>query len=391
VFPFLLGIKGMDAIDRAIDKSHFKSLQKVAPHVKAMVPSATDEEIKRVHKLRPTDELPYHIENYMSPIFSTHPHSFQIDLLQNSTTAPPEYPKFFLVAININTKFGYATPTSSKRKGEVLNAIKKFVTDCRVSSIVCDEESAFVSEEVVDFLTEKKISLKIINNQRHSALGVIDRFIRTLRDMNGRPTVTGKRTSDDPRYRDFTDKRMQKLLKIYNDTVHRTTKHKPIDMENKRSLEISYIIERLYDRERRAKVTDAELKEGQFVRYILPRKVLGKNRFKVSPEYYKISHRDGRAYVIMAKDGTVLTVARWRLFPVSDVSRLRMGKSFNNRYGTVISINGEEKGTHGRPSRYEVTFEGPDGERYEDVIPKINLRGSNPQVKSELELKWEKP
>jgi hypothetical protein len=376
-------------MDRVIDKTHFKSLQKITPHVKAQIPTATDEEIKKAHKLRPTDEVPYHIENYYVPIFSTHPHSFQIDLLQNSTTAPADYPKFFLIAININTKFGYATPTQSKKTKNVLNAIKKFVTDCRVSSIVCDEESAFVSQEVVDFLTEKKISLKIINSQRHSALGVIDRFIRTLRDMNT-PTVTGKRTSDDPKYRDFTDKRMQKLLKIYNDTVHRTTKHKPNDMEGDRNLEISYIIKRLYDRERRTKVTDAELKEGSFVRYILPRKVLGKNRFKVSPEYYKISHRDGRAYVIMAKDGTVLTVARWRLFPVADVSRLKMGKSFGNRYGTVISINGEQKGRNGAGDKYEVTFEGPDGERYDDVIPKINLRGSNPQIKSELEIEWEK-
>ena len=63
------------------------------------------------------------------------------------------------------------------------------------------------------------MSLRIITEQRHSALGIIDRFIRTLRDMNI-PTVKSEHQSTHEKYRDFTVKRMNKLLEIYNNTTH---------------------------------------------------------------------------------------------------------------------------------------------------------------------------
>ena len=89
---------------------------------------------------------------------------------------------------------------------------------------MCDNEAAFSSKVVLDLLTAHNISLRIINDKRHTALSVIDRFIRTLRDMNI-PTVKTQHQSDHPKYRDFSIKRMNKLLHIYNNTVHNATGH----------------------------------------------------------------------------------------------------------------------------------------------------------------------
>ena len=74
------------------------------------------------------------------------------------------------------------------------------------------------------------MSLRIITEQRHSALGIIDRFIRTLRDMNI-PTVKSEHQSTHEKYRDFSVKRMNKLLEIYNNTVHSSTNHTPAEMD----------------------------------------------------------------------------------------------------------------------------------------------------------------
>ena len=63
---------------------------------------------------------------------------------------------------------------------------------------------------------------------------------------------------------------MNKLLEIYNETVNDGTGFTPNYMEENEAVEIRYIIKRIYTRERRRKITDFELKEGTFVRYIIP-------------------------------------------------------------------------------------------------------------------------
>ena len=91
---------------------------------------------------------------------------------------------------------------------------------------------------------------------------------------------------------------MNKLLNIYNNTVHSTTNHTPAEMEQDPNLETQYITEKLYQLERRRKQKDFELQPDTYVRYILPKDPHTKSRFKVSPEAYRISHRDGNAYPV---------------------------------------------------------------------------------------------
>ena len=57
-------------------------------------------------------------------------------------------------------------------------------------------------------------NLSIIPDKNYSALGIIDRFIRTLRDMNT-PNEKSKSQSHENKYRVFSYSRMQKLIEIY--------------------------------------------------------------------------------------------------------------------------------------------------------------------------------
>ena len=370
-------------IDIAIDKTHLKSAKKQYGHLKKQFADITYEKLNRVNESRPKDEHPHRKQNYYYPIFSNHPYSYQIDLLEQSRDRDKaHYPAFFVIIINVNTKYGYAFPVESKNQDTIYNVIKDFCTENRVLTFVGDEEGAFQSNKVLDYLTEMGIAMKLINDKRHSALSVIDKFIRTLRDMNT-PGVHSRRQSNDPKYRDFTNKRMQKLLNIYNDTIHESHGMTPQQMKDDINLEKKFIIRKLYQLERRRKITDFELTPGTYVRYILPKDPMKKHRYKVSPEAYKISHKEGNAYVIMAADGTTKTVARWRLFPLglNLPEKMKFANTLGNNEGTVNRIVSYNQ----RTRKYNVEFNMPDGSTYRDQIHERDLRGGTPQIRSLLE------
>ena len=383
-----------ERIDTAIDKTHLRSTRKITPHVKRKHPNVTEQQIKDVNKTRPKDSYSHEPSRYYYPVFANHHHAFQMDLLEQSKDRPPEYPAYFLILININTRYAHAIPTERKTKEAINEILSTFISTHPVTSIVCDDESAFTSKIVLNTLTSHNVSLRIITEQRHSALSIVDRFIRTLRDMNT-PTVKTQNQSSHPKYRDFSIKRMNKLLNIYNNTVHSAlrfghgpaaTNHTPAEMEQDPNLETQYITEKLYQLERRRKQTNFELQPDTYVRYILPKDPHTKSRFKVSPEAYRISHRDGNAYVLIAQDGTVKTVSRWRIIPLGSSlpPKLKFGSSFGNNNGTVQEILNYNPRTH----RYTVLFNMPDGSTYQDTIHESFLRGSTPQIQSQIEKEY---
>ena len=382
-------------IDSAIDKTHLRTTRKITPHVKRKHPNVTEQQIKAVNKTRPKDSYSHEPSRYYYPVFANHHHAFQMDLLEqshhgaaersSSKDRPPEFPAYFLILININTRYAHAIPTERKTKEAINEILSTFISTHPVTSIVCDDESAFTSKIVLNTLTSHNVSLRIITEQRHSALSIVDRFIRTLRDMNT-PTVKTQNQSTHPKYRDFSVKRMNKLLNIYNNTVHSATNHTPAEMEQDPNLETQYITEKLYQLERRRKQTNFELQPDTYVRYILPKDPHTKSRFKVSPEAYRISHRDGNAYVLIAQDGTVKTVSRWRIIPLGSSlpPKLKFGSSFGNNNGTVQEILNYNPRTH----RYTVLFNMPDGSTYQDTIHESFLRGSTPQIQSQIEKEY---
>lgn len=370
-------------IDLAIDKTHLKETEKIYPHVVKKHPDVSKKRLDQVNKRRPKDEHPHSKKNYYYPIFSNHPYTFQIDLLEQSVDRDKSiYPGFYVIIINVNTKYAYAFPIENKNTNTLYDVIKKFVENNRVLSFISDEEGALKSNKILEFLKSKKISIKFINDKRHTALAVVDRFIRQLRDMNT-PTQHTKRQSDHPKYRDFSIHRMKKLLEIYNNTKHSGTGYTPTEMKNDRDLEKKYIIKKLYELERRRKITDFELENDTFVRYILPKDPMKKRRYKVSPEAYKISHREGNAYVLMAADGTTRTIARWRLFPLGKTlpKNMKFANTFGTNTGTISKIISFNE----RTRRYKVEFVMPDGRKFIDNIHQRDLRGTTPQIMSPVE------
>jgi hypothetical protein len=240
-------------------------------------------------------------------------------------------------------------------------------TDKELRTLVSDEENALKSEQVTAWLNKKEVGMKFISDQNHTALGVVDRLIRTLRDMN-QPSDYSKETSDHKKYRDFTNKRMQKLLKAYNSSPHSTTKMKPKKMQKDKKAETKYIIRKLYESEARKKISDFDLKTGSWVRYILPRDPMKKNRHKVSPEKYQVKGKNGNAWLIAGADGSTKTVARWRLIPIKEGATTKVGHGFvddkhKRGHNVVKRIKDYDKKSH----RYLVEWDDDTGDTWQTV------------------------
>ena len=88
-------------------------------------------------------------------------------------------------------------------------------------------EREFMSKDVVEFLISNPIELyTIVAENMRTGLSVINRFMRTLRDMIGKN-------------RNIDEIEMRKLLKRYNKTVNSSTGFAPKDMTD--DIEIRYI------------------------------------------------------------------------------------------------------------------------------------------------------
>jgi hypothetical protein len=353
--------------------------------VRERKPAASKEDILKVlEKMENKDMNKLSTDShYYNPIFTPYVGGFQIDLLQSSrrTDDDDDFPPFFFVAINDNTRYGYAYPMDNKSVPEILRVLNEWESDVenvgreaeretgkrqpqrRLVQITADEESGWNDDEgaVKRWMNDRKIKLKLIPSDRHSSLGIIDRFIRTLRDMNVRSSKEGNQGSggeDDKRkYRDFTPQRMAKLLNIYNHAEHSSTGMTPLEMEENPDEQKRYIIKKVYEVHNREKISDFNLDQGQWVRFMIPKDMMHKQRFKVSPEVVQIKGRDGKAYILMAQDGTTKTMSRWRLFPVNPDNYKKLA-SFHSGRGIISKVIGGP-----RDGKYEVEWEHTTGGR----------------------------
>src|SRR5215469_1592533 len=342
-------------INRIIDKSHFKSFNKVYPIIQEQYPDITADEVQNILKKRSKD--PYRMEKKMKPyqvkIFSQSPDTWFHDLFDNTNEGDPRY---FHIFIGTNSRYAVVKPLADKNANSVLRTITEFVEEFDPVKLTSDEEAAFKSERVCAYLESKDILVMFIEDSNHTSLGIIDRFIRTLRDMNT-AHETSKSQSHDVKYRVFTEARMKKLVNIYNNTYHNSIHCTPKEMHENFGLERDYILECLKRREKqKERISDFEMKVGDWVRYVLPRhNGKTKKRYRLSKEKYRIEERVGNMYTIIANDGTILTRPRHKLVLAGD--REKFAQTFPGRNTGVVTEIISKVG-----NKYRVKFTVPGGD-----------------------------
>ena len=379
----------MAELERFIHKLHYRTFNKIWPHVHEQFPDVTEQQVKDIIKNFVKDPHKLKQEKYYVPIFSDHPHAWMMDLLDNAGQTPEynnkaeveakemskQYPLYWYIFININTRFVVAYPLMHKDTEHILAKLRKFISDYKCSSLTSDKESAFIDKRTSNYLKSQYISQFIVLEHNHTSLSVIDSFIRHLRDRN----ITNEKSkyeSHHSKYRNFSTKRMQQLLDIYNNTVHAATNLKPIDMQNDIKLERQYIA---YCLIKKSKSKTHDIPVNNYVRIVLAKDIMKKRRFKVSRECYKVTGREGKNYLISAFDNTTITLPRHRLIDLGGhkPEKYKLATTIPNAMPLVKSIISKNN-TGG----YLVNYGDNIGA---GNIRKVDIRRHHPQIESKAE------
>jgi hypothetical protein len=341
-------------MDEYLQTLKFKTFAKVAPQIKKKFPGVTDKEIREALKTKVKDTYisPKQQRPLMIKIFANSIGCWFHDIFENQKNTSPRY---FHIFIGANNRYAVANPLPDKNSQTILASYKQFDKRFAPYKLTSDQDSSLLSEECLKFLKSRDILVQSIPDQNHSALGIIDRFIRTLRDIHNS--------------RNFTNQEMQQLINVYNNTNHLSIGCSPKKMFKNKKLEEKYILGCLDAKARQETRKDFRLKEGTWVRYILPKAKLEKKRTRLSPEKYKIDGYDGNLYIIAAKDGSVLSKPRFQLVPCSD--NVPWAQTTGKRVAVLDKI---VKPTNAKKSHYRVIFRGPDGKDDPDTVPASYLR-----------------
>ena len=349
-----------------IDNYPFKSLYKVWPIIKKQYPNVRKKEVEQYLSTKPKDVVPKDNNRYNRKTFTNYIGGWQMDLFVLSKL-------YYLLCININTRFIYVSKAITNKNVEaVLPEIKAFVDKHKPLVIFCDNEGAFTSRDTVEYLVDKDIELKVVTEQLHSSLGILNRACRTIRDMLD---ASGRELQVDV---------LHEVVDIYNRSVHSSTGMSPKYMSKHHDVEQLYIINCLLKDMGIVAENDYDLDVGTKVRYVLDKKSFAKVRHKISKGYYTIDSVDGNNYVIIAKDGTTKKVPRSRLVLVKDNQNVPQADTIEE-YNANRGVIEEILDYNVRTKKYKVKFTVPNGDPYVDTIPASYMREASPTRLSALE------
>ena len=165
---------------REVDKCHLRTFRKTLSYLHPKYPEISKEQLKRVIK-KILKDPPISREDLKrkNPVFANHFGAWMADLLENQDGC--DGPRYFMVFIHVNSRYTAAYPLDGKTTEDLLQILQVFTSEFKCVSLNSDEEMAMVSKKVSELLESQKISQRVVLEQHHESLSIIDRFIRTLR------------------------------------------------------------------------------------------------------------------------------------------------------------------------------------------------------------------
>ena len=254
-------------------------------------------------------------------------------------------PLAYLIAIEVNTRFVCAEVLNEKVKdkeefarGDVkkttsyLRALQRMINSgLKMKYLIGDGEGAFSSKLAIEYYNDLGIKFYPVERQKenylpdfmeklmsrkeknktspyHTSLALIDRVIRTIRDM-----------AYNMKLGTITPGVMKEILKQYNNSYHSGLskyagfKVSPKMIHDDKELE-RYIVERI--KGENFNIVNSygfNIKKGTEVKVYNDKKELQKRRSVVRPGRYKVVNFENGKYVIMDEAGKISKVPRFKL------------------------------------------------------------------------------
>ena len=325
-------------------------------------------------RLDPMIKLHKRPHYYFNKIYSTARNTWFHDLLDNGVY--DDSPRYWHIFVGVNTRYLDAYPLNGKSNDDIKQSLTWFINKYKPEKLTSDNEPSFTSKATCQLCTDNNVKIFVITDKQHSSLGVIDRVIRSIRDMN-----TPKRQNEQSHHKQFntfSEAKMNRLINQYNNRYNSTIKCTPKQMFENQELEIKFIYKNQKHKNNQRGIRDFHFMPGDFVRYRMNKDPLVKHRYRYSPESYKVVGKERAHYIIQAKDGSSLLMPRWKLM-----------KCDERIYPWKTTIPGNTKGTiqkivshNPRNDTYKVIFEGsPD----EYTVSVADIRQRTPQIMTKLE------
>lgn len=304
----------------------------------------------------------------MLPIFDVHYNTWYHDIFINSGSNRPPYYHIF---IETNSRYAVALPTPKKDANCISNTLRKFINTYHPVKLTSDCERAFRSKKVLDLLRNNDVMVRFVSDHNHSALGLIDRLIRTIRDS---------KKFNAP----FTREEMNDFLEKYNNRKHSSTGYTPKEMyyDETHELENEYITKKCLEIKK-----SPRFKAGSKVVVLKQYNKLEKRRTKYTVHSYVIRNKIGGNYAVAAADDTYILVPFWRLkkapknapigMTMNDFKRDGIeGERINQTITKAKIIKGKIVGINTRNRKYIIQPKGVGNNTYE--ISQIDYRGNYP-------------
>jgi hypothetical protein len=232
------------------------------------------------------------------------PRSFQIDMVY--------YPigenfKNILLIVDIQSRKAWAYLLSSGTGENILVAYKKFISEVgQINSVEGDNQFSFKAFQEYNKENNIKIDTSIAKDEHISQgnkLGIIDRLVRTLKEMIDRYRISvSKQTS----FSTILDK----VIITYNSQPHRTIKTTPNEMYNDIDKQnFNFEKDKEYNRN---VISKNNISIGAEARILESKGKLEKGSQKFSVDLYKLVGREGNRFMVENAEGEKL---RRRLKP----------------------------------------------------------------------------
>ena len=235
-----------------------------------------------------------------------------LDCWQIDTYITERFKTKYLLAINVNTRFVWCKKRTELTTDDFIKNIDDFIVNFHPKIIECDAEKSFTSYQSVIYLRNNGIILKVFNStMNHEPLSIINRFCRYLR-------------IESREYEDI-DPPIENIVKIYNKSFHSSINMEPREMQNNKSNEIKYIYDQFEIRDKKDKLALKDpINKHDKVRYILDSDRRSNKfkkdqmKFQLSKYYYLVESKNSElSFNIIAEDGSIKTVPRYKLFKLT--------------------------------------------------------------------------
>jgi len=256
--------------------------------------------------------------------------TFQIDIMFYPIG---ESHKNILLIVDIQSRKAWAYVISTSSGENILNAYKKFESEVDIINAI-EGDNQFSFKAFQEYNNEKNIRLDTsIAKDEHitkggNKLGIIDRLVRTLKEMIDKyRSVVSKQTS-------FPEM-LDKIINTYNNQPHRTIKSTPNEMFNDVSKQnFNYDNDREFNRNVLKK---NNITIGAEVRILESKGKLEKGSQKYSTDLYKLVEREGNRFIVQDSEGDKL---RRKL----KVSEIQVVKQVDNKIDrNIIKEQAAEK------------------------------------------------